>query len=79
MDYIHLQEYDSNNNLIKTTLIKYHEELSSMNPFLLQKETSYVLLTQNTGQSGIFLRGDSVEVFLPAKYGYLYKSYITFK
>lgn len=76
VNYMLLQEYNEQHNLIKTTLYKSYEELNATTNVTLQANTSYALLIQNTGPVGIYVKGDIIEVTLSAKYGYLLQKHV---
>ncbi len=76
VEYVRLQEFDENHSVLKTTLLKKYEEISSN--FKLQENTSYVIVAQNNNSNGIFVKGDKLTLSLSSKYGFIYrKQHIT--
>lgn len=86
VNYVHIREYDQEHTLLKTSFVKTYEENNVFKnreyytgQFKLMDNTNYVLLTENSGLTGIYEKGDAVSrIYLPTKYGYLFPSFIQF-
>lgn len=70
VEYVHIQEFDINHNVIKTTLLEMCEEINDK--YYLQEKTYYVIVTQNKNSSGIFIKGNTINLSLSSKYGFIY-------
>lgn len=74
-DYVVIQEFDQNNNLLKTSALignpeDYEKGSANGRYFTLQENTAYVLASKNSNTPILLKKGEKVNLRVSTKYGY---------